>query len=481
MKYSVEMENRGGVLMHRYEVGRLLGQGTFAKVYYARNISTGMSVAIKMIDKEKVLKVGMIDQIKREISVMRLIRHPHVVELYEVMATKTKIYFVMECAKGGELFNKVAKGKLKEDVARRYFQQLIAAVDFCHSRGVCHRDLKPENLLLDENGNLKVSDFGLSALSESKRQDGLLHTTCGTPAYVAPEVINRRGYDGSKADIWSCGVILFVLLAGYLPFHDSNLMEMYRKIGKGEFKFPNWFAPDVRRLLSKILDPNPNTRISMTKIMESSWFRKGLDSRTICIVREVKEPPPLDVDALFGPDEGENSGTESKQEPSRLSNLNAFDIISYSAGFDLSGLFEGVDQRKEVRFTVNKPASTIISKLEDIAKRLRLKVKKKDAGLMKFEGTKAGRKGVLGFDAEIFEITPAFHLVEMKKSSGDTMEYQKVLKEEMRPALKDIVWTWQGERPPPPPPPPLPQQQLVEQEESHPSHDSTLPVASSLD
>lgn len=477
------MENRGGVLMHRYELGRLLGQGTFAKVYYARNIRTGMSVAIKMIDKEKVLKAGMIDQIKREISVMRLVRHPHVVELYEVMATKTKIYFVIEYAKGGELFDKVAKGKLKEDVARRYFQQLIAAVDYCHSRGVCHRDLKPENLLLDENGNLKVSDFGLSALAESKRQDGLLHTTCGTPAYVAPEVINRRGYDGFKADIWSCGVILFFLLAGYLPFHESNLMEMYRKIGKGEFKFPNWFAPDVRRLLSKILDPNPSTRISMMKIMESSWFRKGLDTRSICIVREVKEAPPLDADALFSPDGGENTITESKQEPLQLSNLNAFDIISCSAGFDLSGLFEGVDQRKEVRFTVNKPASAIISKLEDIAKRLRLKVKKKDAGVMKFEGSEAGRKGVLGFDAEIFEITPAFHLVEMKKSSGDTMEYQKVLKEEIRPALKDIIWTWQGERPPPPPPtpPPLPHQLLLEQEETHPSHDSPLPVTSPQD
>ncbi|KAK3444865.1 hypothetical protein EUGRSUZ_A00691 [Eucalyptus grandis] len=438
------MENGGGVLMDRYELGRLLGQGAFAKVYQARNISTGMEVAIKMINKEYVLKVGMRDQIKREIQVMKLIRHPHVVELYEVMATKTKIYLVMEFAKGGELFNKVAKGKLKEDVARRYFRQLIAAVDYCHSRGVFHRDLKPENLLLDENGNLKVSDFGLSALAESKHEDGLLHTTCGTEAYVAPEVINRRGYNGSKADIWSCGVILYVLLAGRLPFFDTNRVQMLLKIVKGEVKFPEWFARDVCRLLLKILDPNPNRRISMTKIMESSWFRKGLDSRNICIVREVKEPPPLDADELFGPDEGENSITESKQEPSRLSNLNAFDIISYSPVLDLSGLFVGVDQRKEVRFMVNKPASTIISKLEDIAKRLRLKVTKKDAGLMKFEGMKAGRKGVLAFDAEIFEIIQAFHWVEMKKSSGDTMEYQKVLKEEIRPALQDIVLTWQG-------------------------------------
>ncbi|KAH1256396.1 CBL-interacting protein kinase 18 [Glycine max] len=142
---------------------------TFAKVYHARNIITGMSVAIKITGKDKILKVGMIDQIKREISAMRLTRHPHVVELYEVMASKTKIYFVMEYVKGGELFNK----------------QLISAVDYCHSRGVCHRDLKPENLLLDENGNI----------------NGLLHTTCGAPAYAAPEVINRRSYDLGRVQI----------------------------------------------------------------------------------------------------------------------------------------------------------------------------------------------------------------------------------------------------------------------------------------
>ena len=177
--------------MQRYDLGRLLGQGNFAKVYYGRNLATGQSVAIKIIDKEKILKVGLINQTKREISVMALVKHPNVLQLYEVMATKTKIYFVLEYAKGGELFNKVAKGKLKEDIARKYFQQLITAVDFCHSRGVYHRDLKPENLLLDENGNLKVSDFGLSALAESRRQDRLLHTTCGTSAYVAPEVIRR--------------------------------------------------------------------------------------------------------------------------------------------------------------------------------------------------------------------------------------------------------------------------------------------------
>nr|WBR46438.1 CBL-interacting protein kinase 2 [Ammopiptanthus mongolicus] len=462
-KLFLEMEQKGSVLMQRYELGKLLGQGTFAKVYHARNLISGMSVAIKMIDKDKVSSVGMIDQIKREISVMRLIRHPHVVELYEVMASKTKIYFVMEYVKGGELFNKVVNGRLNQDVARRYFQQLISAVDYCHSRGVYHRDLKPENLLLDENGNLKVSDFGLSALAESKHQDGLLHTTCGTPAYVAPEVINRKGYDGAKADIWSSGVILYVLLAGYLPFRDSNLMELYRKIGKGDFKFPSWFAPDVRRLLSKILDPNPKSRISLAKIMESSWFRKGLEKPTV-IDNEDKELAPLDADGVFGACENGSHVVESSiHELSEPCNLNAFDIISYSSGFDLSGLFEDTEHKKEVRFTSNKPASIIISKLDEICKRLRLKVKKKDRGLFKLEGTKEGKKGPLGIDAEIFEITPVFHLVELKKSSGDTLEYQKLLKQEVRPALKDIVWSWQGEQP----------QQLqhgLVQIEQHPSH-----------
>ncbi|CAD5194492.1 unnamed protein product [Musa acuminata subsp. malaccensis] len=440
----METENKGNVLLQKYEVGRLLGKGTFAKVYYARNIRTSQSVAMKVIDKEKVLKVGLIDQIKREISVTRLVRHPNIVELYEVMATRSKIYFVLEYVKGGELFNKVAQGRLKEDVARKYFQQLINAVDFCHSRGVYHRDLKPENLLLDDNGNLKISDFGLSALAESKRQDGLLHTTCGTPAYVAPEVLCRKGYDGAKADIWSCGVILFVLMAGYLPFHDPNLIEMYRKIGKAEFRCPNWFPLDVRKLLSRILDPNPTSRISIAKIMGNPWFRKGLDGGLIRNGKGTQEIDQSDTnDDISSP--GTNV-SEERREMGKLANLNAFDIISLSAGFNLSGLFEETDHKREARFISCQPASTIISKLEDVAKFLKLKVKKKDHGVLKMEGTTQGRKGVLAIDAEIFEVTPAFHMVEIKKTNGDTLEYQKTWKRDIRPALKDIVWAWHGEQ-----------------------------------
>jgi len=440
-----EMEKKGSVLMGKYDLGRLLGQGSFAKVYYGRLLQTGQSVAIKVIDKEKVLKAGLTDQTKREISVMGLVKHKNVMQLYEVMATKTKIYFVMEYAKGGELFHKVAKGRLNEASARKYFQQLITAVGFCHSRGVYHRDLKPENLLLDENGDLKVSDFGLSALTESKRQDGLLHTACGTPAYVAPEVISRKGYDGSKSDIWSCGVILFVLLAGHLPFYDSNLMEMYKKISKAEYKFPNWFPPEVRKLLSRILDPNPYTRISISKIMQNSWFRKGLKSRQSRTKAEDVEKIPLDFNSNSG-SPGNDIPTDTKLEVAQPTNLNAFDIISLSTGFDLSGLFVSNDQKDEVQFTSTKPAPAIISKLEDIAGSLKLKVKKKDQGFMRLEGSSEGINGTLFIDVEIYEITSSFHLVEVKKSSGDSVDYQKMLRQDIRPALREIVWAWQGEQ-----------------------------------
>ncbi|KAH1064388.1 hypothetical protein J1N35_029375 [Gossypium stocksii] len=434
------MENKGKVLMHKYEFGRLLGQGNFAKVYYARNIKTSQSVAVKVIDKEKVLKVGMMNQTKREISVMRLVKHPNILELYEVMASKNKIYFVMEYAKGGELFKKVSKGKLREDMARKYFQQLISAVDFCHSRGVYHRDLKPENLLLDENGILKVSDFGLSALAESKHQDGLLHTSCGTPAYVAPEVISRKGYGGAKADIWSCGVILYVMLAGYLPFHDSNLIAIYRKISKAEYKFPNWFSPEVTKLLSRILNPNPKARISIAKIMTNPWFRKGFNSKPIQSKVE-KVLVPADIDAAFS-SETKSNAFEAKKDMAKVTNLNAFDIISLSSGFDLSGLFVENDAKKEVQFTSTHTFSAITSKLEDIAQNLKLKVKK-HGGLMKMEGSNGGRKGALAIDAEIFEFTPSFHLVELRKSSGDTLEFRNMFQQDVRPALKDIVWAWQ--------------------------------------
>lgn len=423
------MEDRH-ILFGKYETGRLLGKGTFAKVYYGKEIATNESVAIKVLDKDKVQREGLMEQIKREISVMGLVKHPNIVELKEVMATKSKIFFIMEYVKGGELFSKLAKsGKLREDLARKYFQQLISAVDFCHSRGVSHRDLKPENLLVDENEDLKISDFGLSALPEQLRYDGLLHTQCGTPAYVAPEVLRKKGYNGEKADIWSCGVILYVLLAGFLPFQDENLMNMYRKVLKAKYDFPSWFSPESRRLISKLLVADPDRRITIPAITRVPWFHKGFSRHNSFTNHEEK----TELDEPI------------KRSASSPAFFNAFEFISsMSSGFDLSNLF---DDKKKVAsmFTSKCPVDTIIAKIEAVGKGLNFKVGKVKDFKVKMKGPYEGRKGRLLVTAEVFEVAPEVAVVEFSKCSGDTLEYEKLCEDDVRPALKDIVWTWQGD------------------------------------
>ncbi|XP_043720196.1 CBL-interacting protein kinase 32 [Telopea speciosissima] len=419
----------------KYEVGRTIGEGTFAKVKFARNSETGEPVALKILDKEKVLKHKMSEQIRREVATMKLIKHPNVVCLYEVMGSKTKIFIVLEYVTGGELFDKIVNnGRMMEDEARKYFQQLINAVDYCHSRGVYHRDLKPENLLLDAYGNLKVSDFGLSALSQQVRDDGLLHTTCGTPNYVAPEVLNDRGYDGATADLWSCGVILFVLLAGYLPFDDSNLMNLYKKISAAEFTCPPWLSFGAMKLITRILDPNPMTRITVPEILEDEWFKKGYKPP---VFDEKYEGNLDDVEAVFK-DSEEHHVTE-KTEEEKPTAMNAFELISMSKGLNLGNLFD-IEQefKRETRFTSKCPPSEIINKIEEAAKPLGFDVLKKNYK-MRLENMKAGRKGNLKISTEVFQVAPSLHMVEVRKAKGDTLEFHKFYKS-LSTCLKDVVW-----------------------------------------
>ncbi|MQM20975.1 hypothetical protein Taro_054004 [Colocasia esculenta] len=360
-------------------------------------------------------------RIKREIATMKLIKHPNVVRLYEIMGSKTKIFIVLEFVTGGELFDKiVTDGRMRENDARKYFQQLINAVDYCHSRGVYHRDLKPENLLLDAYGNLRVSDFGLSALSRQVRDDGLLHTACGTPNYVAPEVLNDRGYDGATADLWSCGVILFVLLAGYLPFDDSNLMTLYEKISAADYTCPSWFSLSQRRLLARILDPNPMTRITIPEILEDEWFKKGYKPP---VFEENYDTNLDDIDAVFK-DSEEHHVTEKREEQPTA--MNAFELISMSKGLNLGNLFDAEQEfKRETRFTSKCPANEIISKIEEAAKPLGFDIQKKNYK-MRLENLKAGRKGNLNVATEVFQLAPSLHMVEVRKAKGDTLEFHKV-------------------------------------------------------
>ncbi|RZC46790.1 hypothetical protein C5167_039745 [Papaver somniferum] len=404
-------------LVGKYELGRTIGEGTFAKVKFAKNSETGEPVAIKILDKEKVLKHKMAEQIRREISTMKLIKHPYVVQLYEVMGSKTKIFIVLEFVTGGELFEKVLNdGRMKEEEARKYFQQLISAIDYCHSRGVYHRDLKPENLLLDVCGNLKISDFGLSALSQQVKEDGLLHTSCGTPNYVAPEVLKDRGY---------------------LPFDDSNLMVLYKKISAAEYIYPPWISFGALRLITRILDPNPTTRITVPEILNDEWFRKGFKRP---VFQEIDDINLGDVEAVFkGPEGTPINQIRAKKEEQPVA-MNAFELISLSRGLNLGNLFE-VEQseiKRETRFTSKCPANEIICKIEEAAKPLGFDVHKNNYK-MDLENVNAGRKGKLKVSTEVFQMAPSLHMVEVRKKKGDTLEFLKFYKK-IATQLKDVVW-----------------------------------------
>lgn len=273
-----------GKKIGKYELGKTLGTGNFSKVKVGTDTETGETWAIKIIDKEQLAKERMEEQLKREIAVMKMLKQPNIVQLKEVMQTANHIYLVLELVTGGELFDKIVAAKrFDEATARKYFHQLVAGVHYCHSQGIAHRDLKPENLLLDANDTLKISDFGLSNLQRggADGQGTLLQTVCGTPNYVAPEVLKERGYNGITADIWSCGVVLFVMLAGYLPFDDPNMNALFNKIERGEYRMARHFSEQAKDLIAKMMTVDPLKRISMDEIIVHPWFQVGFDVKML--------------------------------------------------------------------------------------------------------------------------------------------------------------------------------------------------------
>ncbi|XP_068661044.1 SNF1-related protein kinase catalytic subunit alpha KIN10-like isoform X2 [Aristolochia californica] len=213
-------------------------------------------------------------QKEREIKILRLFVHPHIIRLYEVVETHSNIYVVMEYMNRGELFDYITeKSRLKEDEARFFFQQIISGMEFCHHNMVVHRDLKPENLLLDSKGNVKIADFGLGNVM---RDGHFLKTSCGSPNYAAPEVISGQLYAGPEVDIWSCGVILYALLCGRLPFDVDNIPSLYKKIKSGIYTLPGYLSPGARDLISRILVVDPIKRITIPMIRQHLWFREHL-------------------------------------------------------------------------------------------------------------------------------------------------------------------------------------------------------------
>ncbi|KAK6067496.1 Carbon catabolite-derepressing protein kinase [Seiridium cupressi] len=259
----------------QYNIIRTLGEGSFGKVKLAVHRSTGQQVALKIISRKKLISRDMVGRVEREIEYLQLLRHPHIIKLYTVIKTNAEIIMVLEYA-GGELFDYiVSHGRMQEDKARRFFQQMICAVEYCHRHKVVHRDLKPENLLLDDNLNVKIADFGLSNIMT----DGnFLKTSCGSPNYAAPEVISGKLYAGPEVDVWSCGVILYVLLIGRLPFDDDHIPSLFAKIQRGVFTIPSWCPVGAANMIRKMLVVNPLQRATIEEIRQDPWFAHELPS-----------------------------------------------------------------------------------------------------------------------------------------------------------------------------------------------------------
>ncbi|GMY35432.1 CBL-interacting serine/threonine-protein kinase 21 isoform X1 [Fagus crenata] len=409
----------------KYKLGRTIGEGTFAKVKLAVDSTNGQYVAVKIIDKHMVLESNLKYQVQREIRTMKLLHHPNIVRIHEVIGTKTKIYIVMEHVSGGQLTDKMSYvKKLEEWEARKLFQQLIDAVDYCHNKGVYHRDLKPENLLLDHKGNLKVSDFGLSAL---QKPGDMLTTACGSPSYVAPELLLSKAYDGAAADVWSCGVILFEILAGHLPFDDRNLLNLYKKISRAEYTCPQWFTERQKKLLFRILEPNPRMRITIPEIMEQEWFQK--DYVPACGYETDEKIQLDDVNAAF--ESIEEVATETKI-PKSSSFINAFQLIAMSHDLDLSGLFEEQDENKQkAMFGSKNTIDETIKKIEAAAMDVSLSVERMNNSKMKMHHkqkmTRCSRS-YFDISAEVIEVAPTNCVVEISKSAGELHVYKEFCK-----------------------------------------------------
>eukprot|EP00179_Madagascaria_erythrocladioides_P025354 CAMPEP_0198341168 /NCGR_PEP_ID=MMETSP1450-20131203/46691_1 /TAXON_ID=753684 ORGANISM="Madagascaria erythrocladiodes, Strain CCMP3234" /NCGR_SAMPLE_ID=MMETSP1450 /ASSEMBLY_ACC=CAM_ASM_001115 /LENGTH=495 /DNA_ID=CAMNT_0044046177 /DNA_START=84 /DNA_END=1571 /DNA_ORIENTATION=+ len=256
-----------------YIVSTTLGHGTFGKVKLARNSETGVEYAMKILDKSDIRMNDLTASVRREISIMKALKHKNIVNLVEVLSSKTKLYIVMGLVRGGELFDLIDKhGGFSESVARKYFHQLVDGVEYCHRQDVCHRDLKPENLLVDYDGNLKITDFGVSSM---KKNTTLLYTNCGTPYYAAPEILANSGdgYDGRKADVWSCGVILYLLLCGQLPWENEDDMgRLFEEIKRAKFPFPPEISEGARDLISNMMAREPTLRFDLSEVKNHAWF-----------------------------------------------------------------------------------------------------------------------------------------------------------------------------------------------------------------
>ncbi|XP_029310950.1 serine/threonine-protein kinase MARK2 isoform X2 [Cottoperca gobio] len=284
-----------------YRLLKTIGKGNFAKVKLARHVLTGKEVAVKIIDKTQ-LNSSSLQKLFREVRIMKMLNHPNIVKLFEVIETEKTLYLVMEYASGGEVFDYlVAHGRMKEKEARAKFRQIVSAVQYCHQKCIVHRDLKAENLLLDADMNIKIADFGFS---NEFTLGNKLDTFCGSPPYAAPELFQGKKYDGPEVDVWSLGVILYTLVSGSLPFDGQNLKELRERVLRGKYRIPFYMSTDCENLLKKFLILNPSKRGSLEQIMRDRWMNVGHEEEElkpyIEPMPDYKDPRRTDIMLTMG-------------------------------------------------------------------------------------------------------------------------------------------------------------------------------------
>ena len=257
-----------------YEIKETIGKGTFSVVKLGINKITKEKVAIKILKKKKMQKSKDKSRLEREISILKRLNHINVIKIYKITEELENYYIVMEYCENGELFNYiVAHQRLSEEVTSYFFYQLINGLDYIHHKNIVHRDLKPENLLLSKDNILKIVDFGLS---NYYYLDGkLLSTPCGSPCYASPEMVCGNKYNGFRIDIWSCGIIIFAMICGYLPFEDPDNEILFKKIMKCEVDYPDYLSDDVLDIMNKIIVVDPNKRYNIEQIKKHPFYLKG--------------------------------------------------------------------------------------------------------------------------------------------------------------------------------------------------------------
>lgn len=271
----------------QYVLGRTIGEGTFGKVKLGTHILTGETVAVKILERVRVKETADVERVAREIHILKRVQHPHIIQLHEIIETPDQLFLIMEYCSGGELFDHIVEcTRVPEPDACRFFQQILSGVEQVHRINVVHRDLKPENLLLDKDKDIKIVDFGLSNIYKDGQ---LLKTACGSPCYASPEMIAGHWYEPSRCDVWSCGVILFALVCGYLPFEDGNTAALYRKILHADYRTPRFISESVTELIGKMLTTDPEKRITIAEIREHPWYQQVPDVARTCFSENAKE------------------------------------------------------------------------------------------------------------------------------------------------------------------------------------------------